>query len=513
MNYVKNSASLRRRSRRSRGVKRRIVAFAALFAIVALATWSVLRLRAGNPSPSAVAVPPALTVAARTPAPQWSVADQARLGAQLRDAFAPALDGADRWSIAVLDGDGRQLYGDRSDRAVTPASVLKLLVAATALDALGAHFRYTTMFAGTKAIDDAGTLGGNLWLVGSGDPSLRTNDLRAGVSSLAVRGLRRIDGGVVVDATSLGGPEINPHWDPDDANEDFQAAVSAMSLDGDTIEFDVTGTTSGSPADVRIEPPSDDVSTTGTIDTAADDSVVINPTSPNAFELSGDVPEGVTEKFWVPVHGIPRYTGAVLARMLGDANVETAAPPSVGPAPLASIVLWDHRSAPLRVLENHMLFHSDNHYAEQLLRTVGRELGPAPDDAGGIAVERQFLSERGIPAPGLHVVDGSGLAADDRIAAATLAGILADAQARGGDASLYLLLPQGGRQGTLRYYDFTTALGRVRAKSGHIGGVASLAGYVNTVRHGRVVFAFMINGSPGSPDDAIVRAVDRLADF
>ncbi|MBV8333172.1 MAG: D-alanyl-D-alanine carboxypeptidase, partial [Candidatus Eremiobacteraeota bacterium] len=68
-------------------------------------------------------------------------------------------------------------------------------------------------------------------------------------------------------------------------------------------------------------------------------------------------------------------------------------------------------------------------------------------------------------------------------------------------------------QGTLKEYDFTTALGRVRAKSGHIGGVASLAGYANTLHHGRVAFAFSINGSPGDPDAAIVRAVNRLIEY
>jgi D-alanyl-D-alanine carboxypeptidase/D-alanyl-D-alanine-endopeptidase (penicillin-binding protein 4) len=160
-----------------------------------------------------------------------------------------------------------------------------------------------------------------------------------------------------------------------------------------------------------------------------------------------------------------------------------------------------------------MLVHSDNHYAEQLLRTVGGEGVGGPDDAGGIATEKHFLSERGIPVPGLVLLDGSGLAAENRVAAETLAAILVDAQLRGGDASLYMLLPQGGRQGTLRHYDFTTALGRVRAKSGHIGGVSCLAGYVNTFHHGRVIFAFLINGSPGDPDASIVRAVNRLASF
>jgi D-alanyl-D-alanine carboxypeptidase/D-alanyl-D-alanine-endopeptidase (penicillin-binding protein 4) len=182
-------------------------------------------------------------------------------------------------------------------------------------------------------------------------------------------------------------------------------------------------------------------------------------------------------------------------------------------APLDTIVLWDHRSAPLRALEGHMLFVSDNHYAEQLLRSVGRERTGIATDQSGIATELRFLSERGIPTPGLKLSDGSGLAPDNRVAAITLARVLSDNELRGGDRSLYLLLPLGGRQGTLREYDFTTALGRVRAKSGHITGVASLAGYVNTLHHGRVVFAFSVNGSPGDPDASIVRAVNRIVDF
>jgi D-alanyl-D-alanine carboxypeptidase/D-alanyl-D-alanine-endopeptidase (penicillin-binding protein 4) len=131
-----------------------------------------------------------------------------------------------------------------------------------------------------------------------------------------------------------------------------------------------------------------------------------------------------------------------------------------------------------------------------------------PNDAGGVAAERTFLAQRGIPDPGLRLVDGSGLSADNRVAAITLARLLAASQ-----SSLYLLLPRGGREGTLQDYEFTSALGRVRAKSGHLSDVSALAGYVTTRHHGRIAFAFLIDGSPADPDAAIVRAVDRLSTF
>lgn len=419
--------------------------------------------------------------------------------------------------MAVLSADGISIYDNRAYDWITPASVLKLVVAAVALDQLGGDRRFHTILAAQHGIGEDGTLDGNLWLVGSGDPSFRSSDLAGGVGMLARAGLRRVDGSVAVDAGEMRAPELNPHWDPSDLGEDYAAPTSAVSIDGDTVEFDVAGTSPGEPADVRIDPPSDAVQFTGGIRTTSSDSdadVTIAPQAmPNTFAVSGSIAAGDLQKYWLPIKGVPQYAAAVLERLLADRGIATSAPPALQQAPLDTIVLWDHRSAPLRAIEAHMLFHSDNHFAEQLLRAVGRERTGIATDQSGIATELRFLSERGIPTPGLRLSDGSGLAPDNRVAAITLARLLSDAELRGGDRSLYLLLPLGGRQGTLKEYDFTTALGRVRAKSGHITGVASLAGYVNTLRHGRVVFAFSINGSPGDPDAAIVRAVNRIVDF
>ena len=154
-----------------------------------------------------------------------------------------------------------------------------------------------------------------------------------------------------------------------------------------------------------------------------------------------------------------------------------------------------------------MLYVSDNHYAEELLRAVGGA-GGEPDDAGGVEAERRFLEREGIPVPGLRLFDGSGLSPSNRVAAITIGRLLLSQE-----AALYHLLPLGGREGTLADYGFTSALGRVRAKSGHLSDVSSLAGYANTTHHGRVAFAFLIDGSPADPDASIVRAIDRLVEF
>jgi D-alanyl-D-alanine carboxypeptidase/D-alanyl-D-alanine-endopeptidase (penicillin-binding protein 4) len=228
--------------------------------------------------------------------------------------------------------------------------------------------------------------------------------------------------------------------------------------------------------------------------------------------VSGNIPPGVTEKYWVPVHGMPHYVAVVLDALLTGGGIVARGNPITGTVPLDARVLWQHRSKPLPALVKHMLVYSDNHFAEQFMRSVGGLDGATPDDRDGVQAERHVLEAQGVPTPGLHLVDGSGLAHANRIAAITLARLLSHLDRNPGSNPVYGLLPRGGLDGTLKMYHFTSAAGRVRAKSGHLDAASSLAGYVDTKMHGRVVFAFMINGSPGDPDAAIVAAVDRLAE-
>lgn len=511
MPYVKTSVNSRKRSKRSRGRKRRFAAFLAFVAIAVVAV--VLTRHAIVRQPERVA---ALITPTPRPTPRpadWTPLQIARLQRDIRGAMAPALSDVDNFSIVVLDSSGRTLYADHPTTPVTPASVQKLIIAYTALEVLGPAYRFDTILAAPHAIASDGTLDGPLWLVGSGDPSFRSDDLRVGIDYLKREGLHAVSDGVAIDPTVFHGEEINPHWSSADANEDYQTAISGISIDGDTAEFRVYGRAAGEPARVDVVPRSL-VSTYGRIESGGGDDVIIAAIEqPNVFRLSGAIPPGVEEKFWVPVHNIPVYAGSVLEKMLHDAGIDVAHHVTVGAAPLDTVTLWMHRSEPLPHLMRHMLYVSDNHYAEQLLRVVGgTEQGTADDDTG-IASELAYLRSRSIPTEGIHVVDGSGLAEVNRVSAITLARILSDAESHDGGRELYALLPAGGRDGTLKYYHFTAAAGRIRAKTGHLSDADSLAGYIDTNHHGRLAFAFMINNSPGDPDAAYVRALDMLARF
>jgi D-alanyl-D-alanine carboxypeptidase/D-alanyl-D-alanine-endopeptidase (penicillin-binding protein 4) len=513
---VNSNRNFGSRSKRYHRAKRRGAILLLLCGIIvasAIASFFIPRRANRAAAPAALA---SLTPLA-TPKPvPWTFSQIARLRADLRTAFAPAIAGARHWSLCVMDSSGRILYAEHARVAVKPASVEKLIVATTALDLLGASYRYDTVLAASAAAA-GGTLPGNLWLVGAGDPSLRSSDLDAAVKALWRSGIRRIGGNVVVDASAFRGPEFNPHWNPDDDNEDYQAPIGALSLDDGTVEFDIRGTTPGAPAVARMNPWSEAVHAQGQIATigASDDPNVIVAAleAPNSFALSGSIPAGDLDREWVPVHDMARYAAAVLTQILRQNDIAVGSAPGVGVAPQRRVVLWQHRSESLRALEHHMLYLSDNHYAEQLMRTLGFLETGAGDDARGLAVERRDLRARAIPTPGLRLVDGSGLSEANRVAALTLATILVRALQLPQERGFFDLLPQGGRDGTVGDYPFTSALGRVRAKTGHLTGVSSLAGYVAARHHGVVVFAFTIDGSPGDPDGAMVHAIDRISEF
>ena len=413
----------------------------------------------------------------------------------------------DGHSLVVLDARGRVLFDEGGERAVRPASVQKLIVASTALALLGANYRFHTLLAAQQGVNASGAIGGDLMLVGSGDPSFRSGDLERGVATLVRSGLRSV-GGISIDDTALAGPEINPYWNPADAGEDFHAPTSAVSLDGDTAEFRIYGGTPGQTARVAMLPANAIVHVSGSVETSGDgDNVVIAEYAPNEVALSGEIPARTEEKYWVPIYGVARFDADVLKTMLRRAGVDVGSGLHIASAPLDAVDLWDHRSGSLPKLIKHMLYYSDNHYAEQLLRTIGGDQVSRPDDAGGVEAERIYLQSRGIPIDGLSIVDGSGLAERNRVSAMTLARVLAE-------TDLYRELPQGGRSGTLKDYDFTTALGRVRAKTGHLSDASSLAGYVESQHHGRLVFAFMDDDAGrDAPDDVYVSAVDLLATF
>jgi D-alanyl-D-alanine carboxypeptidase/D-alanyl-D-alanine-endopeptidase (penicillin-binding protein 4) len=389
----------------------------------------------------------------------WSAADRDSVRGVIADVFsAPAVDGVS--GVAVVADDGTPLVDLHGDRAMTPASTMKLLVGSTTFFLFGADRRLETAFESTRLPGHDGELD-NLWLVGGGDPVLTSDDLVRGIAALRRAGVRSVHD-LIVDASAFSGPEQNPHWSRDDDQYDYAAGTSAISLDWNVVKTVIDGA-----------------------------------------------------QVYRPVTHIPAYVADVTRTMLEHAGIGVGPVVRIDTSPLVATTLWLHRSPPIGDLIEQMFRESDNHIAEQLLRVLG-----AADSIGtvnaGARIEREFLSEVRVPQSGLRIIDASGLADSNRVSPMTLATLLvSDAALKGGQAFIRTL-PRAGIEGTVRYHQLSEAAGRVRAKSGHIDGVNALAGYVQTRNHGRIAFAFVVN-EPGLDDGAVEstydRALDRLSEF
>jgi D-alanyl-D-alanine carboxypeptidase/D-alanyl-D-alanine-endopeptidase (penicillin-binding protein 4) len=463
----------------------------------------------GAPATHAPAGPTPLGAAPSAPA--WSASELAALQSQLRAAFgASALATS---GIAVVDGNGRPLFVRRERTPMTPASTFKVLVGAAALQTLGPDFRFSTTL---ESVDDPadGTIRGDVYLVGTGDPLITRDDLRGGVAAVARAGVRTISGAIVADASMFAGDEQNRAWEADDLQYGYAAGTSALSLDQGTVEFHLVPANPGVPARIRVLPPSSFVRVRGGVITSYATLLTIQrDAARNDFTFSGRVAAGAEQSFWRPVTDLPRYAADVTRTMLRARGVSVGGGVRTGIAPVAPYVLWRHRSPKLRDIVHEMMIESNNHFAEQLLRAVGATRGTGTE-ANGALVERAILMRGGVPQDGLRIVDGSGLAASDRVAPLTLAVLMARAAVEPAGALFVGALPRVGIEGTVRWRHVTSARGRTRAKSGHIANVNALTGYVQTSRHGRIAFAIIVNdrrADDGPVETGIDRALDVLA--
>jgi D-alanyl-D-alanine carboxypeptidase/D-alanyl-D-alanine-endopeptidase (penicillin-binding protein 4) len=206
----------------------------------------------------------------------------------------------------------------------------------------------------------------------------------------------------------------------------------------------------------------------------------------------------------------PAGAAAVLTQLLRARGVEVAGEPGSGVAPpevATEVAAID--SPPVLALVGQMLRESDNGTAELLLKEVGHRVAGEGSTAAGAAVAEETLASLGLPMAGVDVVDGSGLDRGNQVTCRLLHDLLravdAGGQVEGG-------LAVAGVTGTLarRFLD-TPVSGHLRAKTGSLNNVASLAGYADTRNEGELTFAFVMNGlAVGADPTPAQRALAEL---
>jgi D-alanyl-D-alanine carboxypeptidase/D-alanyl-D-alanine-endopeptidase (penicillin-binding protein 4) len=433
------------------------------------------------------------------------------------------------WGVAVRDlATGRWVARHDADRYFVPASNLKLVVAATALEALGADYAWRTSVYGTEPIGAGGVLDGDLVLYGRGDPNLSgrfapsiTAIFEALADSLAARGLARVTGGLLADESFWDADYVRGDWATYDLLWWYAAPVGALGFNDNSIDIHIRpGAAVGDPPVVEGEPPSSFYS-------LENRAVTGPPGSERTFDLTrepgtnhviayGALPvdaEPDVEYFAVvdPAGWAATVFREVLSRrgIAVEGAVRTISRPADSPVAAGdTTALATHAGPPLARVVEAVLGRSQNWHAEQLLKTLGKEIGGEGSWTAGLAVERRTLAELGVDTTAMFLRDASGLSSANLVTPQALVDLLFAMRQRPWASAFVSALPVAGESGSLRRrFGGTPAAGRVRAKTGYIENVYSLSGYLTTLAGDEYAFSVVVNQTAG---ESAVEAIDRL---
>lgn len=400
-------------------------------------------------------------------------------------------------SVAVYDlTDCRELYSHNAGILLRPASILKLLTAVTASDVIGVDtpcFR-TSLYVPSHGSD--GIVRGDIYVRGGFDPEFMDADMDRLVSYLKSAGISRIEGRAVGDVSMTDSLYWGPGWCWDDAPSSFQPYMSPLMYEKGRVQVYVPTLASGRP--VKVFPRS----TFYTVN----DLRRVSPYSKQSPGVTRDWMGGSNELLVtgnasraygleVSMYRSQDFFMQTFVDRLREAGIDVDGY-SFGLVPDA----MDESFAVTHTLNDalhEMLKESDNLSADATLFQLGRIAGyKQADRKDCIKIIRREIDRMGLDADDYKIVDGNGISLYNYVSAELMMAFLKKAYSdsdiwRG----IFPNLPVSGRDGTLKHRMGTDGMaGKVRAKTGTVSGVSSLAGYVTTHRGHVVAFVIMSNG-------------------
>ena len=446
-----------------------------------------------------------LTVLAGLPAPRAAVAQPSGAGG----------DGAYRGYLAARLGEGGALEvldELHAGRLFVPASVLKVLTAAAALEHLGAGYRWVTRLAAHGAVDGA-VLDGDLVVEPGADPTWgeffdggAAGPLAALAAQVRERGIERVTGDLVVDAGRFPGRPHPVDRGYDDLPYRHGTPAAGLAVDEGTVAVRVApGTAVGAPARAAAPEGLELINLTTTVGSdrhGAGTLDFIPLWGTDTLLLRGEYPISESS-FLVPASDpSPAHRAAQRLRdALDEAGVSVAGGvrlvrrPDAGSGPTS--VLAELHSPPLAELLPHVLTRSHNWYADTLALTLGLEVAGSGRFDDGVEVVADFVA--GLPGAGAPasaeawLADGSGLSPANLVAPATVVRVLVHAAGRPWGPTLIDALANPG-VGSLAAWP---ALAPVAAKTGTLRHTVALAGLLEPASDAPVFFCYFVNHNPG----------------
>lgn len=418
---------------------------------------------------------------------------------------APYMRGAS-FSLVVKDvQEGKTVYSYDTDRLQSPASVLKTVATATALEILGEDYRYPTTLE-YDGILESGTLEGNLYIKGSGDPSLGSSHFAPGqnkflstwIAALQKAGIKHITGSVISDESIFDTEGVSIKWLREDMGNYYAPGSYGISIFDNMYKLSLqTGAAGTRPVLKGTEPDIPFIRFKNYLKAApvsSDSAYIIGaplddvrylygvlPANREAYVLKGDIPD--------PALYLARY----LTDQLQQKGIRVDGSPSC-----YRIEVEENRwkkgerkeivttySPTLREIASICNHVSHNLYADALVKTVGLQYKPRRNEmissfGRGVQVVKEYWEKKGLDVFPLRMNDGSGLAPADKVSAGFMGELLVYMATESAVSDAFIAsLPQAGIEGSVRNFLKGSKLqGKARLKSGGITGVRSYAGYI-----------------------------------
>ncbi len=421
------------------------------------------------------------------------------------------------WGVKIQSlKTGEIIYQQNQDKSFMPASNLKLYTTSAALTKLTPEFRYVTKLE-TDGTTENGVLDGNLYLKGSGDPTIcgRYNGgnviltFQQWADSLKAKGIHEIKGNIVGDNSAFNGSDYGAGWAADYETDWYAAQIGGIVFNDNCVDMTVTaGDSIGAPAKISWNPDTKYITVINETVTTPPDS---NPPGyyitfhrawrSNVVHVSGDFP--INKPAWhesISVDNPALYAVTVLKEVFGhegikvDGAAQDIDEAAVKPDYEKATTLATYTSPGLSVIVKTINKRSQNLYAEQLFRTMGMVFFGHGSMRTGRYVAYPLYSSWGIDTNRIQMHDGCGLSPDDMVSPSTTVSVLTAMYHSRDFQPFYESLPIAGVDGSLRYrMKGTTAENNVHAKTGTIEHVSSLSGYVTDKDGEMFVFSIMVN--------------------
>ena len=409
---------------------------------------------------------------------------------------------------------GRTIAACNESASLPSASTFKLVTTATALDVLGSAFHYSTPLFYDGVIEGS-TLNGDLYIEGSGDPTLGSEYtgihpelfLKTWCDAIQQKGIQRIMGNIIVRDQLFGYTGISPKWLWEDLGNYYATGVYGISVFDNMYRIYLRSANPGSATEILYTTPEmKELQLTNTVTAStsnADDSFVSGIPFSNQRELYGTIPANRSSfavKGDIPDPGL--FLAGYFKNYLqknGIAVSGTATTYRLSlKEPKTKQELAAVRSPNLASMIRIINVRSNNHYAEHLYKLLTQK--------NGIDIPT-YWTRKGLDASALFQFDGSGLSPSNAVSADFLVQVLAYMNAQGKD--FYLSLPVAGKEGTVASFLKGTALeGQARIKSGSMTGIHSYAGYID--KNGkRYAFSLTVNYFTGSRA-ALRKEIEKL---